>query len=196
MEIAQKLYELGHITYMRTDQTTMSEEAVEQAKKVVESKDVMAVTRTATTQDALIAFVQIMSKRFFTSRPELYVEMNVAPNNNNADTRLSDSPNAEFANSPMGVTRRALTSNEYPVMFAGDVGMLKNPEKWEIVIVRPNIEHNMLAAVLGRGGMDELGATFWGQTELSCYVGLSFSLSRVSLSLSLVSLTRHMYTIG
>jgi DNA topoisomerase-1 len=38
MQIAQKLYESGHITYMRTDQTTMSEEAVEDAKRVVESK--------------------------------------------------------------------------------------------------------------------------------------------------------------
>ena len=38
MQIAQKLYELGHITYIRTDQTTMSQESVEQAKKVVESK--------------------------------------------------------------------------------------------------------------------------------------------------------------
>jgi hypothetical protein len=43
-----------------------------------------------------------------------------------------------------------------------------NQKAWDIVIVRPNIEHNMLAAVLGRGG-DELGNTFWGQTELSCY---------------------------
>ena len=38
MQIAQKLYEAGHITYMRTDQTTMSEEAVEDAKRVVEGK--------------------------------------------------------------------------------------------------------------------------------------------------------------
>jgi DNA topoisomerase-1 len=38
MQIAQKLYEAGHITYMRTDQVTMSEEAVEQAKKIVEAK--------------------------------------------------------------------------------------------------------------------------------------------------------------
>ena len=42
-------------------------------------------------------------------------------------------------------------------------------DKWEIVIVRPNIEHNMLGMVMGRGGLDELGATFWGQTELSCF---------------------------
>lgn len=38
MQIAQKLYEAGHITYMRTDQTTMSKEAIEDARKVVESK--------------------------------------------------------------------------------------------------------------------------------------------------------------
>jgi hypothetical protein len=37
------------------------------------------------------------------------------------------------------------------------------------VIVRPNIEHEMLGIILGRGGSEELGATLWGQTELSCY---------------------------
>lgn len=40
---------------------------------------------------------------------------------------------------------------------------------YEIVIIRPNIEHNMLGLVMGRGGIDDLGATLWGQTELSCY---------------------------
>ncbi len=69
------------------------------------------------------------------------------------------------------ITRRALTSNEYPSMYTGTAETLRtDSEKWEIVIVRPNIEHNMLAAVLGRGGSDDLGSTFWGQTELSCYV--------------------------
>jgi len=42
-------------------------------------------------------------------------------------------------------------------------------KKYDIVMVRPNIEHNMLGVVMGRGGKDDLGATFWGQTELSVY---------------------------
>lgn len=39
----------------------------------------------------------------------------------------------------------------------------------DLLLVRPNIEHNMLGAIVARGGQDELGATFWGQTEMSCY---------------------------
>ena len=27
----------------------------------------------------------------------------------------------------------------------------------------------MLGIIMGRGGSEELGCTFWGQTELSCY---------------------------
>eukprot|EP00961_Rhodomonas_salina_P012826 172772-Rhodomonas_salina.6 len=38
-----------------------------------------------------------------------------------------------------------------------------------LLIVRPNIEHEMLGVIMGRGGNDELGATLWGQTELSCF---------------------------
>ena len=49
--------------------------------------------------------------------------------------------------------------------------LLQDVEKkrHELVVVRPNIEHNMLGIIMGRGGLEELGATFWGQTELSCY---------------------------
>jgi hypothetical protein len=38
----------------------------------------------------------------------------------------------------------------------------------ELVIVRPNIEHNMLGIIMGLGG-ESLGSTLWGQTELSVY---------------------------
>lgn len=39
----------------------------------------------------------------------------------------------------------------------------------DLLVLRPNIEHEMLGIIMGRGGTQELGATFWGQTELSCY---------------------------
>jgi hypothetical protein len=48
-------------------------------------------------------------------------------------------------------------------------GGSKINENVEIVLIRPNIEHNMLGMILGRGGIEELGATFWGQTELNCF---------------------------
>ena len=44
-----------------------------------------------------------------------------------------------------------------------------NAQSYEYVILRPCIEHNMLGVIMGRGGSEELGATLWGQTELSCY---------------------------
>jgi len=45
----------------------------------------------------------------------------------------------------------------------------RGTDDYEYVIVRPCIEHNMLGIIMGRGGSEELGCTFWGQTELSCY---------------------------
>ena len=33
----------------------------------------------------------------------------------------------------------------------------------DLLIMRPNIEHEMLGIIMGRGGDGELGATFWGQ---------------------------------
>jgi hypothetical protein len=45
----------------------------------------------------------------------------------------------------------------------------RNANFAEILIIRPNIEHNMHGIIMGRGGMADLGSTLWGQTELSCY---------------------------
>jgi hypothetical protein len=41
--------------------------------------------------------------------------------------------------------------------------------KSDVLVLRPNIEHEMLSVIIGRGGTQELGSTFWGQTELACY---------------------------
>lgn len=41
--------------------------------------------------------------------------------------------------------------------------------KCDVLVLRPNIEHEMLSVIIGRGGTQELGSTFWGQTELACY---------------------------
>ena len=50
---------------------------------------------------------------------------------------------------------------------------LKNvmlPDTWgSVLLLRPNIEHNMFSMIMGKGGLDDLGATMWGQTELSCF---------------------------
>lgn len=68
--------------------------------------------------------------------------------------------------------RKAILDRLLQAVFVGadtrGIELIKK-DKWELVIVRPNIEHNMLGIVMGRGGLDELGATFWGQTELSCF---------------------------
>ena len=43
----------------------------------------------------------------------------------------------------------------------------------DIVILRPNIEHEMLGIIMGRGGTQELGATFWGQVWMDFTVNYS-----------------------
>lgn len=37
------------------------------------------------------------------------------------------------------------------------------------ILLRLNIEHYMLGLIIGRGGLDHLGATLWGQTEMSVF---------------------------
>jgi hypothetical protein len=42
-------------------------------------------------------------------------------------------------------------------------------KKCDVLVLRANIEFEMLSVIIGRGGAQELGRTFWGQTELACY---------------------------
>lgn len=43
------------------------------------------------------------------------------------------------------------------------------PSKQNWLLLRPNIEHYMLGVIIGRGGLEHLGACFWGQTEMSVF---------------------------
>lgn len=138
----------------------------------IKPADLIAVTRTANCQDTLVAFATIMAKRFFAINPELYVEVprDGQQYDGSSDVNFQNQNISAADYAFMGnVSRRSLTSNDYPVLCTGPRDLFNKQEHWEIVIVRPNIEHNMLAAVLGRGGSEDLGSTFWGQTELSCY---------------------------
>jgi hypothetical protein len=69
--------------------------------------------------------------------------------------------------------RDLVTAANIPPGFFDQVGRYVasggRERMYEILMVRPCIEHEMLGIVLGRGGTQELGCTFWGQTELSCY---------------------------
>jgi len=60
------------------------------------------------------------------------------------------------------------TCNNWQGMLIAGLGIAEK-KKYSLLMVRPAIEHYMLGVVIGRGGTGELGATLWGQTELSCY---------------------------
>ena len=59
------------------------------------------------------------------------------------------------------------TEENYEKLFDRDHPSL--PKKYNLFLLRPTIEHSMIGCVVGRGGAEDLGATLWGQTELSCY---------------------------
>ena len=49
-------------------------------------------------------------------------------------------------------------------------GVLLPDAVGSVLLLRPNIEHYMFGMIMGKGGsIDDLGATLWGQTELSCF---------------------------
>ena len=42
-------------------------------------------------------------------------------------------------------------------------------DKYELVVIRPCIEHSMLGIIMGKGGIDPLGATLWGQVRTPAF---------------------------
>lgn len=85
--------------------------------------------------------------------------------------------NSDFQNSTILATDTLLRDILYKAraqLLTAAVEIKNNSEVLclaaDLFLLRPNIEHYMLAVIFGRGGgPEELGATFWGQTELSCY---------------------------
>jgi hypothetical protein len=115
-------------------------------------EDFLAITKSINVHDCLVAFVQIMLKRFFQHDSYKFVETRINENG----THMSEEWNqGAMGRQPGGGgvqdhSRTALTSNDYPVHKCGQHEDNHQNFKWEIVVVRPNIEHNMLGAILGR----------------------------------------------
>jgi len=69
--------------------------------------------------------------------------------------------------------QQLLDTSNVMVMFRNEIqanpNVAKALKRAPLMLLRANIEHEMLGVIVGRGGTQELGATFWGQTELSCY---------------------------
>jgi hypothetical protein len=63
------------------------------------------------------------------------------------------------------VIRTSVLGN--PVGAPGSAG--PNIAVQGLMLLRCNIEHYMLGVIIGKGGMDHLGATLWGQTEMSVF---------------------------
>ena len=65
----------------------------------------------------------------------------------------------------------SITKNELDTAAADfNYGDNREPESSSTYLLfRFNIEHYMLGMVIGKGGLDHLGATLWGQTELSVF---------------------------
>jgi hypothetical protein len=61
--------------------------------------------------------------------------------------------------------------DEYDLEFEknADGNPTETMAKQNWLLLRPNIEHYMLGVIIGRGGLEHLGACFWGQTEMSVF---------------------------
>ena len=74
----------------------------------------------------------------------------------------SDQFNKINVNSYMNQLQEAMPENLFNTLSG-------NATHIHYLVVRPHIEHEMHGVIIGRGGLEDLGCTFWGQTELSVY---------------------------
>lgn len=77
---------------------------------------------------------------------------------------------------PAGLVARfnAQVGNQYNpdderITNNADGSQTRETEDHNWLLLRPNIEHYMLGVIIGRGGLEHLGACFWGQTEMSVF---------------------------
>jgi hypothetical protein len=118
--------------------------------------------------DISMILVSTLFKKLFQTNDNRYFFM-IGDEDDAARGRVTTHVNNEIAN-PFNIAEAAsqeLKSHAY--YSSNSVSNLNGIIKQEIVIFRPHIEHNMLGVVMGRGGLEDLGATLWGQTELSCF---------------------------
>lgn len=126
--------------------------------------------------------IMVLAQRFFTNTSRFFNNGRGMPHcmtvKNTVNTMYS---NTSFAvSTTKNLPKGAETQSKSIVMRVGHhfmhgpvlndlSGKSSSNAVGDIIILRPNIEHEMLGIIMGRGGTQELGATFWGQTELSCY---------------------------
>lgn len=117
MRIAQKLYEAGHITYMRTDSVALSEEAVIEAQKLIEEKygkeylkgEKKQLLKEQKTQDAHENLSKDKSKVFPPKSEILAAHEAIRPTHFNVET-LSGDFNQQEKNIYNLIYKRALQS--------------------------------------------------------------------------------------
>ena len=123
----------------------------------------------ALVQTALAGYTNTVD--FFSGRGELDRQMVVQ----HADFGLEYGDTLAASISPSAFNVSVDLNNYFdaasPIPFGNAAPRSKDVDRLqdvELVIIRPNIEHNMLGVIMGLGG-NELGNTLWGQTELSVY---------------------------
>ena len=129
----------------------------------------------ANMEEVLQHFVLILAKRFFKPSCKFMWNGTGMPVVVNNDTRYYEDKDPLQNGDPNGMPGPGsyymigehLLHGPHVATHEAEVSVPGGAQ--DLLIMRPNIEHEMLGIIMGRGGEGELGATFWGQTELSCY---------------------------
>lgn len=114
--------------------------------------------------EVLKHFVLVMMKRFFKPSFKFMFDGEGMPVPAEYDSLFGDDTNTTKY---VRLGESLLHGPDVPKSISSS--SISSSSQKDLLVLRPNIEHNMLGVIMGRGGDGELGHTFWGQTELSCY---------------------------